>query len=77
MGSAVNPDVFFAGSPEALVEQIGQYKERLGNLHLVFRVEYVDLPFTEVLRQVELLGSRVLPHFRLPRALVFAQRRRQ
>ena len=64
MGSPVNPDVFFAGSPESLVEHIGRYRERLGELHLVFRVEYVDLPFNEVLRQVELLGSRVLPHFR-------------
>ena len=64
MGSPVNPDVFFMGSPESLVEQIGRYRERLGELHLVFRVEYVDLPYSKVLEQVELLGSLVLPHFR-------------
>ena len=52
------------GSPESLVEQIGRYRERLGELHLVSRVEYVDLPYSKVLAQVELLGSEVLPHFR-------------
>ena len=57
-------DIYFVGSPEAIVEQIARYQERLGDLHWIFRIMWPGLPHSKVLEQVELLGSRVLPHFR-------------
>ena len=63
-GVEYNPDLFFVGSPESVVEEIGRYKERLGDLQWVFRVQWPGVPHSKVLEQVELLGSRVIPHFR-------------
>ena len=59
-----DPDLYFMGSPELVIEQIERYRERLGDLHWVFRVQWPGIPHSKVLEQVELLGSRVIPHFR-------------
>ena len=59
-----DPDRYFMGSPESVVGEIERYRERLGDLQWVFRVQWPGLPHNKVIEQVELLGSRVLPHFR-------------
>ena len=59
-----HPDRYFMGSPESIVGEIERYRERLGDLQWVFRVQWPGLPNNKVIEQVELLGSRVLPHFR-------------
>jgi alkanesulfonate monooxygenase SsuD/methylene tetrahydromethanopterin reductase-like flavin-dependent oxidoreductase (luciferase family) len=59
-----DPDRYFMGSPEAIVEEIGRYRERLGDLHWIFRITWPGLPQKKVLEQVELLASKVIPHFR-------------
>ena len=64
IGAPVDPNACFAGAPGELVDQIGQHREALGDLHIIFRVEFLGLPHKRVLEQVELLGSRVLPYFR-------------
>lgn len=63
-GVDYDPDLYFMGSPESVVEEIGRYGERLGDLNWVFRVQWPGLPHNKVMEQVELLASRVLPHFR-------------
>ena len=59
-----NPDRYFMGSPESVVEEIERYRNRLGDVQWVFRVQWPGLPHKKVIEQVELLGSRVIPHFR-------------
>ena len=59
-----HPDRYFMGSPESIVGDIERYRERLGDIQWVFRVQWPGLPHSKVIEQVELLGSRVLPHFR-------------
>ena len=46
------------------MEQIERYRERLGDLYWVLRIHWPNIPYETVLKQIELLGSRVLPHFR-------------
>ena len=52
------------GSPETIVEHIGRYQERLGEMQWVLRIQWPGIPHKKVMEQVELLGSRVIPHFR-------------
>ena len=59
-----HPDRYFLGAPESIVGDIERYRERLGDIQWVFRVQWPGLPHSRVIEQVELLGSRVLPHFR-------------
>ena len=59
-----DPDLYFMGAPESIVAEIGRYRERLGDLHWIFRVQWPGIPHSKVMEQVELLGSRVLPRFR-------------
>ena len=59
-----SPDRYFMGSPESIVGEIERYRERLGDLQLVLRVQWPGLPHDRVIEQVELLASRVIPHFR-------------
>lgn len=59
-----DPDRFFMGSPDAVVEQIGRYQERLGDMQWVFRMQWPGIPHNKVMEQIELLGSRVIPQFR-------------
>ena len=59
-----DPDRYFIGSTETVVAEIERYRERLGDMQLVFRVQWPGLPHNKVIEQVELLGSRVIPHFR-------------
>ena len=58
-----DPDRFFIGSPEVIVDQIGRYQEALGDLEWVFRIQWPGIPHAKVMEQVELLASRVMPHF--------------
>ena len=59
-----DPDLCFMGSPESVVDAIGRFQERLGDIHWVLRIQWPGIPHEKVLEQVELLGSRVIPHFR-------------
>ena len=63
-GVDYDPDLYFMGSPESVVEEIERYGEKLGDLNWVFRVQWPGLSHRKVMEQVDLLASRVLPHFR-------------
>ena len=47
-----------------MVEDIARYRERLGDMYMVLRVQWPGLEHAKALEQIELLGSRVIPHFR-------------
>ncbi len=55
---------FLMGNPEEVVEQIKQYQERLGVTHMVFRFQVAGLPWTQVLKNMETFGAKVIPHFK-------------
>ena len=63
-GAENDPDRFFIGSPEVIVEQLGRYQEKLGDIEWVFRIQWPGIPHAKVMEQVELLASRVMPHFK-------------
>lgn len=59
-----SPDRYFVGSPESIVEDIERYRERLGDMYMVFRVQWPGQTNQQVIEQLHLLGSQVFPHFR-------------
>ena len=59
-----SPDRYFVGSPDSLMEDIARYRERLGDMYLVFRVQWPGQTHQQAIEQMELLGGKVLPHFR-------------
>ncbi len=60
-------DRFIVGSPETVISEIEQYRSELGVNHVVLRTQWAgrerSLDQAKVLRSIELMGSRVLPHF--------------
>jgi alkanesulfonate monooxygenase SsuD/methylene tetrahydromethanopterin reductase-like flavin-dependent oxidoreductase (luciferase family) len=58
------PGLYFMGSPESIAEEIELYRERLGDLHWVFRITWPGMLQKDVIEQVEILGRKVLPLFR-------------
>ena len=53
-GMDYDPDRFWIGSPEAIVEQIERYREKLGDLFWVFRIHWPGMPYETVVEQIEL-----------------------
>ena len=57
-------DRFIIGGPEECVQEIHRYQERLGVTHVLLRIQWPGMPNDLVLREIDLLGSKVIPHFK-------------
>ena len=57
-------DRFIVGGPERCIEEIARCRDRLGADQLIFRIGLPGVPHARVLRAIELVGSRIIPHFR-------------
>ena len=57
-------DRFLIGNPEEVVSEIRRYRDELGVNHLNFRLQWPGMPHANAMRQLELLGKEVIPHFR-------------
>ncbi|MBI4639954.1 MAG: LLM class flavin-dependent oxidoreductase [Candidatus Tectomicrobia bacterium] len=56
---------FIIGDPELCIEQIEQYRQKLGVTHMIFRAQWPGMEQAKVLRTIRLFGERVLPRFRV------------
>src|SRR4029079_13314590 len=68
-GSAAADDVmrsgrWIIGDPDDCVQQISQFRERLGVNHMVFAMPRYDSGQEKIRRSMRLLGERVLPRLR-------------
>ena len=57
-------DRFMLGNPGEIVEEIQRYEETLGITHMFFRMQWAGLPHSEVLEQIELFRTEIIPHFK-------------
>ena len=57
-------DRFLVGTPEEVVAEVRRYQERLGVDWMLFRMQWPGMPHAQVVRQLELFGERVIPHFK-------------
>lgn len=62
-------DRFILGTPQQCLEEILSYSERLGATHVLGRVQWPGMPHADTLRQIELLGTQVVPALRKAQAL--------
>ncbi|HTV90090.1 MAG TPA: LLM class flavin-dependent oxidoreductase [Stellaceae bacterium] len=56
-------DRFILGTPDEAIEQIEERVRRLDSNYFIFRLGWPGMAATEVMRVIELVGQRVLPHF--------------
>ena len=54
-------DRFLLGSPDEVVGEIQRYEEELDANYLIFRMQWPGMEQAQVLKQIELLGERVIP----------------
>ena len=54
-------DRFLIGSPDDIVAEIRRYRDELAANYIIFRMQWPGMPQEQVLRQLELLGSSVIP----------------
>lgn len=57
-------DRFIIGDPDDCIAQISRYRDRLGVTLIGFRVHWPGMEIAKAIQAVELLGEKVLPHFR-------------
>jgi alkanesulfonate monooxygenase SsuD/methylene tetrahydromethanopterin reductase-like flavin-dependent oxidoreductase (luciferase family) len=57
-------DRFILGTPQQCLEEILSYGERLGVTHVLGRVQWPGMSHAGAMRQIELLGSQVIPALR-------------
>lgn len=57
------PDTYLVGSPERVAELVARYHEELGVNHFVLRMQWPGMPHADVMRSIELVGSRLVPSF--------------
>jgi alkanesulfonate monooxygenase SsuD/methylene tetrahydromethanopterin reductase-like flavin-dependent oxidoreductase (luciferase family) len=57
-------DRFIVGTPEECSEEIERYRDLLGVNHLLLRLQWPGMPQRDVLRQIELIGEKVIPSWR-------------
>ncbi len=57
-------DRFLIGDPEDVVSEIRRYEADLGVTHMIFRLQWPGMPHSEAMRQIQLMGREVIPHFR-------------
>lgn len=60
---ALARDRFVLGSPEDVIEQLEERVTRLQSNYFIFRVGWPGMEGWKVLKVLELMGERVLPHF--------------
>ncbi|MBI4201924.1 MAG: LLM class flavin-dependent oxidoreductase [Chloroflexi bacterium] len=56
-------DRFLLGDPARIIDEIQHYREALGVDRFVFRIQWPGMPHSDVIRQLELFGKQVAPHF--------------
>jgi alkanesulfonate monooxygenase SsuD/methylene tetrahydromethanopterin reductase-like flavin-dependent oxidoreductase (luciferase family) len=54
---------FILGTPEEAIEQLEERVRRLDSNYFIFRMGWPGIEGARVLRVIELMGERVLPHF--------------
>ena len=52
------------GNPQEIIEEIQRYEDTLGITHMIFRMQWAGLPHSEVLQQIELFRTEIIPHFK-------------
>ena len=57
-------DRFLIGDPEDVVSEIRRYEADLGITHMIFRLQWPGMAHSEAMRQIQLMGREVIPHFR-------------
>jgi alkanesulfonate monooxygenase SsuD/methylene tetrahydromethanopterin reductase-like flavin-dependent oxidoreductase (luciferase family) len=57
-------DRFILGTPDEVIEQIEERVRRLQSNYFIFRVGWPGMESAKILRVIELMGQRVLPHLR-------------
>ena len=57
-------DRFLLGSPEEVTQEIRRYEEELDANYLIFRMNWPGMAHQQVLRQIELIGSEVIPRIK-------------
>jgi alkanesulfonate monooxygenase SsuD/methylene tetrahydromethanopterin reductase-like flavin-dependent oxidoreductase (luciferase family) len=57
-------DRFLLGSPEEVTQEIRRYEEELDANYLIFRMNWPGMAHQQVLRQIELMGSEVIPRIK-------------
>jgi alkanesulfonate monooxygenase SsuD/methylene tetrahydromethanopterin reductase-like flavin-dependent oxidoreductase (luciferase family) len=60
---ALAADRFIIGSPDTVIAGVRSYAERFGANHIVFRLSSKTTTHRFIMRELELLGERVLPAF--------------
>ncbi len=56
-------DRFIVGDPDYCIEQIARHQEALGVQAMGFRLHWPGMSHQRVMKAIELLGEKVLPHF--------------
>lgn len=56
-------DRFILGTPDEAIEQIEERISRLESNYLIFRMGWPGMEATKIMRVIELMGHKVLPHF--------------
>ncbi len=60
---ALARDRFILGTPDEVIEQIEERVRRLDSNYLIFRMGWPGMESPKILRVIEMMGTRVLPHF--------------
>jgi len=60
---ALARDRFILGTPDEVIEQIEERVARLQSNYLIFRMGWPGMEPAKILRVIEMMGTRVLPHF--------------
>jgi alkanesulfonate monooxygenase SsuD/methylene tetrahydromethanopterin reductase-like flavin-dependent oxidoreductase (luciferase family) len=55
------PDTYLVGTPDRVAEMILRYREELGVNHFVLRMRWPGMPHREVMKSIDLMGSKVIP----------------
>jgi alkanesulfonate monooxygenase SsuD/methylene tetrahydromethanopterin reductase-like flavin-dependent oxidoreductase (luciferase family) len=56
-------DRFILGTPDEVIEEIEERVRRLDSNYLIFRMGWPGMESAKILKVIEMMGSRVLPHF--------------
>ena len=54
-------DRFLVGDPQHVIEEIRRYQETLGVTHMFFRMQWPGMPHANVMKEIEIMGSQVIP----------------
>ncbi len=60
---ALARDRFILGTPDEVIEQIEERVRRLQSNYLIFRMGWPGMEPAKILRVIEMMGQKVLPHF--------------